>query len=154
MKNIRSTLVWSTPNLFPPDLVFGCRQIEKQILSLLDESWCVLLPFLTKSSFTWAFSSQWYKKDFFLSSVWIPSKCLSFFSLPLKNKKGPSAENYSLTSFECLPNTVSSLKSLCFLYFPVGNGLESHIPLKCPVNSFSLFRALSQVLCKLPHPTP
>lgn len=53
---------------------------------LLGESWCVLLPFLTAVS-VGPFHLSGIKKTFFLSSVWIPSKCVSFFSLSLKNEK-------------------------------------------------------------------
>lgn len=90
------------------------------------------------------------KKTFFLSSVWITSKCVSFFNLSLKNEKRCSAENDNL-SFESLPNRVSPQDSLCSLYFPAGDGLGFPVLLKCPMNSFSLFRALSWVLCKLPR---
>lgn len=91
------------------------------------------------------------QKRLFFSVLSVSLPSASHFSVFLwKMKKGSSAENYSITSPLSPFPTVSSLDALCSLYFPIGDGLGFHVLLKCPMNSFSLFRALSWVLCKLP----
>lgn len=148
MKNIRSTLDWSTPNLLPPSLLFGW-QIEKQLLGPLGEILC-FSPIPHYEDFQLGLFISMVKR-LFLSFLWISSKSLSFFSLSLKYEKGPSAESYPLTSSLSPFPAQSVPRILCVfsLYFPAGNVLESHVPLKCPMN-FSLLRTLS----KLPSPTP
>lgn len=72
------------------------------------------------------------KRHFFLSFLWKPSKCLSFFSLSLKNKNRALCRKlFSNLFFECLPSKVCSLGSLVFVFLS-RKWLE--VPLKCPMN--------------------